>query len=313
MQTLRYLLILSFIFLSNSIFSQDFERIDATILLYPTHCNSPEELSKFITRDFVTEEEKVRAIYSWIIQNIAYEPNEYKKFDYRFSNFKERNKKEEITRKKIIDRTLQKGIAVCEGYSFLFEKLCELQGITNYLVRGNTKTTVQNIGEEYNSNHMWNVAIIDGDPYLFDPTWGSGKYQQRFIKEPSYFYYKASPELFFKTHYPDIFEDALISETISKQEFLEMPLIIEKELLLSDIETPKSGIIYSEMYFDEIQFSIKNVNSRSISYSFGTDIIPVEKFEETKGNLEFSVPLQLGVSRLIIYFDDQPAIGYKIK
>jgi len=293
--------------------SQDSERVDATILLYPTECDSPEEISKFITRDFATEEEKVRAIYSWIIQNIAYEPNEYKKFDYRFSNYRERNKKEEITRNKIIERTLQKGIAVCEGYAFLFEKLCELQGITNYLVRGNTKTTIQNIGEEYNANHMWNVAIIEGNAYLFDPTWGSGKYQQKFIKEPSYFYYKTPPELLFKTHYPDIFEDAFISEAISKQEFLEMPLIIIKELLLSDIETPKKGIIYTEMYFDEIQFSIKNVTPESISYSFGTEIIPVKKFEKTNGKIEFSVPLQLGVNRLMIYFDHQPALGYRIE
>ncbi len=313
MQTLRFLLILSFIFLSNAMYSQDYERIDATILLYPTHCDSPEELSKFITRDFITEEDKVRAIYSWIIQNIAYEPNEYKKFDYRFSNFRERNKKEEITRNKIIERTLQKGIAVCEGYAFLFEKLCELQGITNYLVRGNTKTTIQSIGEEYNSNHLWNVAIIDGNPYLFDPTWGSGRYHQKFIKEPSYFYYKTPPESFLKTHCPDLFEDALILETISKQEFLAMPLIIERDLILSDIDTPKSGIIYTEMYFDEIQFSIKNVSPKSVSYSYGTEIVPVEKFKETNQNIEFSVPLELGASRLMIYFDDQPAIGYKIK
>ena len=92
-----------------------------------------------------------------------------------------------------------------------------------------------------------------------------------------------------------------------------MPLIIEKELLLVDIETPKSGIIYTEMYFDEIQFSIKNISPKSVSYSYGTEIIPVEKIENTKHQIEFSVPLQLGVTRLIIYFDDEPALGYKIK
>ena len=312
MQRLRVIFILGFIFLTSSVFSQDFERIDATILLYPTHCDTPEELSRFISRDFTTEEEKVRAIYSWIIQNIAYEPNEYKKFDYRFSNYRERNKKEEITRNKIIERTLQKGIAVCEGYAFLFERLCELQGITNYLVRGNTKTTLQGIGEEFHANHMWNIAIIDGKSYLFDPTWGAGKYQYKFIKEPSYYYYKIQPELLFKTHYPSIFEDALILETVSKQEFSEMPLIIERKLLLSDIETPKKGIIYTEMYFDEIQFSIKNTNPTSVSYSFGTETFSVEKLDKTNEKIEFSIPIVFGVNTLMIYFDDQPAIGYKI-
>ena len=162
MQLNKKLLIVLLLLIVSTMVSQDFERVDATILLYPTHCESPEELSKFITRDFASEEDKVRAIYSWIIQNIVYEPNEYKKFDYRFSNYRERNKKEEITRNKIINRTLQKGIAVCEGYSFLFERLCELQGISNYLVRGDTKTTLEGIGSGFDSNHMWNVAVIEG-------------------------------------------------------------------------------------------------------------------------------------------------------
>lgn len=217
-----------------------------------------------------------------------------------------------MNRNKIIERTLQKGIAVCEGYAFLFERLCELQGITNYLVRGNTKTTLQGIGEEFNANHMWNIAIIDGKSYLFDPTWGAGKYQYKFIKEPSYYYYKIQPELLFKTHYPSIFEDALILETVSKQEFSEMPLIIERKLLLSDIETPKKGIIYTEMYFDAIQFSIKNTNPTSVSYSFGTETFSVEKLDKTNEKIEFSIPIVLGVNTLMIYFDDQPAIGYKI-
>lgn len=293
--------------------SQDYERVDATILLYPSHYKTPEELSKFIARDFTSEEEKVRAIYSWIIKNIAYEPNEYKKFDYRFSNYRERNIKEETLRNKIIDRTLQKGIAVCEGYAFLFEKLCELQGIGNYLVRGDTKTTIAGIGVAFNANHMWNVAVIDGKPYLFDPTWGAGKYHQQFIKEASYFYYKTPPELFFKTHYPAIFEDAFISKPVSRQEFSEMPLIIDKEMLVSDIETPKKGIIYTEMYFDEIQFRISNANPKKVTYSYGLESLPVTKLKITNEVLEFSVPIASKFNTLLLYFDDKPAIGYKIK
>ena len=306
-------LLLLIVFATTTLFSQDYERIDATILLYPKTCESPEEISKFISRDFQTEEEKVRAIYSWIIQNIAYEPDEYKKFDYRFSNYRERNKKEEVTRNKIINRTLQKGIAVCEGYAFLFERLCELQGITNYLVRGDTKTTIEGIGKEFNTNHMWNVAIIDGKSHLFDPTWGAGKYNQKFIKEPSYFYYKTPPEQFIKTHYPDIFEDAFISETMSKQEFSNMPLIINRDLLISDIVSPNKGIIYSEMYFDEIQFLIKSSNISKITYSYGNEILPVTKLNQKEYSIEFSVPLQIGSSTLLIYFDDQPALGYRIE
>jgi len=313
MQLLKKLLTVFILFVVTPMVSQDYERVDATILLYPTECDSPEEISKFITRDFHIEEEKVRAIYSWIIQNIAYEPNEYKKFDYRFSNYRERNKKEEITRNKIINRTLQKGIAVCEGYAFLFERLCELQGISNYLVRGDTKTTIEGIGDKYNSNHMWNVAIIDGKPYLFDSTWGAGKYHHKFIKEPSYFYYKTPPELFIKAHYPDAFEDAFISETISRQEFSEMPLIINRSLKISDILAPNEGIIYSEMYFDEIQFEIKNTHPKEVTYSYGSETLTVRKLTIKENIIEFSVPLELGVKTLLIYFDGKPALGYRIE
>jgi len=301
------------LFYTAASFSQDYEKIDAIILLYPTSCDTPEDISKFITRDFTTEEEKIRAIYSWIIKNIAYDPEEYKNFDYNFKNYRERNQKEEITREKIIKRTLQKGIAVCEGYAMLFERLCELQGISNYLVRGDTKTNFSDIGRPFNTIHMWNVALIDGKPFLFDTTWGAGKYHQKFIKEPSYFYYKTPPDLFFNTHYPDIYEDAFISEEVSSQEFSYRPLIIEKQLLLSDIETPNKGIIYTEMYFDEIQFAITNIRTDKVTYSYGDIILPVEKIENDNNKLSFSIPLQLGVNTLLIYFDDAPALGYLIR
>ncbi|MBV1924340.1 MAG: hypothetical protein KUG68_09980 [Flavobacteriaceae bacterium] len=293
--------------------SQDYDLVDATIALYPTTCKSPEVLSKFITRDFISEEDKVRAIYSWIIQNVEYSPDEYKKFNYKFTNYKERNQKEEITRNKIINRTVQKGIAVCEGYSMLFERLCELQGIQNYLVRGDTKTNFSDIGRPFNRNHMWNVAYIDDKPFLFDPTWGAGKYHEKFIKEPSFFYYKTDPNLFIKSHYPDIIDDAFISENISRTDFSNMPLLIKENLVLNEIITPQNGILYEEEYYAVIPFKVNNVAPKNISYSYGEETIPLEDFTFEDEVLTFNIPLQIGIKILLIYFDDQPAIGYVIK
>lgn len=312
MRVLRIFLFFGFLGISNFSVAQDHERIDATISFYPNRCNSPEELSKFISRDFHTDEEKVRAIYSWLIKNVAYDPKEYKQFDYRFSNYRERNKKEEITREKIIIRTLQNGKAVCEGYAFVFEKLCELQGITSYLVRGNTKTSTQSIGEKYEVNHMWNVAYIDGKPYLFDATWGAGKYQDKFIKEPNYYYYRTKPGLFINTHYPDIYVDALIEENLSKETFSSMPLIIKQGLYASDIQKPKNGILQSEEYSENILFLIRTTPPNSISYSYNSEIIPINEVKKTDTLIEFSIPKVEGESSLIVYFEDQPALGYKI-
>lgn len=155
------------------VFSQDYNRVDATIQLYPETVASSEELSKFIARDFLTEEEQVRAIYSWKITNIAYHPEEYKKFDYTFKNFRERNQKEEKTRSKIIARTLQNGIAVYEGYAFVFEKLCNDLGIENYLIQGDTKTHFIDIGRDFNKNTAWvegntDFGIGEFIEYCFD-------------------------------------------------------------------------------------------------------------------------------------------------
>lgn len=309
---MKFPLILFLIFLNATSFAQDYDRVNAIITMYPETFDNPEKLSKFITRDFASEEDKVRAIYTWIIQNIAYDPEEYKKFDYTFTNYRERNEKDEKLRAKIIERTLQKGVAVCEGYAMLFEKLCELQGIKNYLVRGDIKASFQDIGRPFKRVHMWNVATIDGKPYLFDPTWGAGKYNGKFIKEPTYFYYKTPPELFIKTHYPDMAEDTFLDTILSREQFSERPLIIEKNLLSADIESPTKGVLLEDEYFGDILFNIKNINPENISYSYGNKIMAIENVEREENRIKFNVPLTIGAKTLLVYFDGKPALGFKI-
>jgi len=299
-------------FLSGFLMGQDYEIIDATIELYPTNFSSAEELSKLISRDFTSEEEKVRAIYTWIIRNVAYDPDEYKQFNYNFKNYRERNAKEEITRKKVIQRTLKKGIAVCEGYAMLFERLCELQSISNYLVRGDIKSNFNDIGRPFKKVHMWNVAMIDGQTFLFDATWGAGKYDGKFIREPSYFYYKTPPEQLIKTHYPHLQEDTFLTEIFTREDFVAIPLLINENLLLSDIESPSLGVISSSDEDGMINFRIRNIVPSTISYSFGNEKKAIT-FSEIDGGIQFSVPIVLGKENLLIYFDDEPALGYKVK
>jgi len=294
-------------------FAQDYERVDASILLYPEKFEAVEELSRFISRDFISEEDKVRAIYSWIILNVAYDPDEYKKFDYKFKNFRERNSKEEKTRDAIIKRTLRKGIAVCEGYSMLFEKLCELQGISNYLVRGDVKSNFDDIGRPFKQSHMWNAAVIDGQTYLFDPTWGAGKYNGEFIKDPSYFYYKTNPELFLKTHYPSMFEDAFVEKVVSREVFSNMPLLIKDDLKMDQVESPLQGVIQADEYYDTIPFVISNCDVENVSYLLRGKKIPVKNMEIKEGRLHFGVPLELGMKNLLIYFDDKPALAFRVQ
>lgn len=308
MNRVRFFLIL----VTFSAYSQDYERVDATIQLYPKTVNKAEDLSRFITRDFSTEEDKVRAIYSWLITNVSYRPSEYKMFNYSFTNYRERNQKEEKTRAKIIDRTLQTGWAVCEGYAFVFEKLCQLQGIESYLIQGDTKSHFQDIGRPFKKNHMWNAAKIDGTWYLFDATWGAGKYNGKFIKEPSYFYFKTAPEQLIKSHYPEMKEDTFLSATIEFSEFTKSPLILSRNLLPEDILSPKSGTLLSFSSMNEIYFELKTTSPKEIQYAYGNTKESVQ-FSDKEGVVTFTVPVQIGHDSLLIYFDNQPILGYKVE
>lgn len=291
----------------------DAAQIDATIQFYPKTFTNVTELSNLITRDFTSEEEKVRAIYGWITNNVAYDPKEYEVFNYSFKNYRERNSKEENTRNKTIERTLQKGVAVCEGYAMLFEKLCELQGIQNYLVRGDIKTSFDDIGRDFKRIHMWNVAYLDGQPYLFDVTWGAGKYNQKFIKDPSYYWYKTDPEHFVKTHYPDLVEDAFLDVTFRKEAFANLPLIIKEDLLIENVKRPENGVISSMENEKEITFLLKTNLPETISYSYNFGKKEkVKKINSADGFLEFQIKTR-PQSNLVVYFNDEPALAYKVE
>jgi len=294
-------------------FAQDYERIDATIQLYPTRVNSPEELSFFIARDFTTDEEKVRAIYSWLILNIVYEPSEYDQFDYSFKNYRERNSKDEKLREKIIARTLKKGIAVCEGYAMTFEKLCQLLEINNYLVRGDTKSSFNDIGRAFKLNHMWNVIYIGESPYLFDATWGAGKHDGvKFTKDPTYFFYKTAPAQFIKSHYPDMPEDSFLSELLTQEEYLDRPIIIDKSLFMEDIISPKKGVISSDTYKKTIPFEIRIASPKKITYSYGKKEKKV-LYTEGDGVIKFNITKASGNKNLLVYFDGKPVLAYKVR
>ena len=149
-----YCLLLFFIICAPAfVVGQDYSRADATIQLYPETFDDVAKFSLFLSRDFTEDDEKVRAIYSWLIKNIAYDPKAYKLFNYQFKDYRERNQKEERSREKIIDYTLKSGKAVCEGYAMAFEKLLTLQGIDNFLVQGDTKTHFKDIDRNFDLNH----------------------------------------------------------------------------------------------------------------------------------------------------------------
>lgn len=48
-------------------------------------------------------------------------------------------------------------------------------------------------------------------------------------------------------------------------------------------------------------------------FSYGKDKKAANNVRISDGRLNFSIPLQLGVKDLLIYFDGKPALGYRIQ
>lgn len=295
-------------------FAQDAQRVDAIITLYPKQLSSAEQLSEFISRDFTHPEDKLRAIYGWIINNIAYDPDEYKALDYSFTTVKERNEKQSNFRFELIERVLDKGVAVCEGYAMLFERLCELQDIQSYLVRGDTKASLADINRDYNTSHMWNIAFINEQAVLLDPTWGAGKYNgQKFIKEPTYRYFMTAPEQLIRTHYPLDYADSLLNWELSQADFLKAPIVIDPGILNGQEVLPALGTLSSKVASGNWEFFVPYATPVKVSYSFGEDVESLGTISPENNLLEFSVPAALGASFLIVYFNDSPSLAYRIE
>lgn len=115
--------------------------------------NLAKETAGTILNDTMDDEEKLRAIYGFLVENTTY--------DYRYYQAPDAMPYESRT----AFGPLQNGTAICGGFSWAFRMLCEEAGIPCWNVTGT------GAGEE----HMWNCALLDGEYRYFDTTWDAGR------------------------------------------------------------------------------------------------------------------------------------------
>ena len=95
--------------------AQPFASIDNYAKNLPTsEAKSVEQLAKSLTKTSKTDADKVRAFYVWIAANVAYD----------FAAFKSGKVPEQTA-----NSTFASKRAVCQGYSELFNHLCQLNDI----------------------------------------------------------------------------------------------------------------------------------------------------------------------------------------
>jgi Transglutaminase-like superfamily len=165
--------------------------------------------------------EKVRAIYSWITDNIEYQ--------VRVPRNRGNTSATEDTSNATLDErvsvsVINKGMAICEGYSRLFKTLCGYAGIEAEIVHGFARGGRN--PQRFSSNHTWNAVFIDNEWKLLDVTWASGYVNRRgeiYVRERDEQYFLPAPDKFILDHYPDNPQWTLLNDLPRLPEFRQSP------------------------------------------------------------------------------------------
>ena len=182
-----------------------YEKADKKILEIPEEqATSVSEISGYISSNFETDQDKVRAAFIWVASNIEYD------IDEMYSpNLYE-------TRDEIIDRALTTRKGVCSAYSALFHDICIELGFRAYEIRGYTK---QN-GNLSQTGHGWNAVFVGDDWYIFDPTWGSGFLSRgKYVRSINDSYFMVEPSLIIESHMPFDYLWQFLYYPVTEKEF----------------------------------------------------------------------------------------------
>jgi hypothetical protein len=166
-----------------------------------------------VLRLYPKNEDKVRAYYTWVALNIAYDTERLKALKEN-KGFMRKDSSQEadlvFTRKK----------AVCEGFSKLMVKFCEASNIPCKMVVGYTKMPEGEVIKDI--LHAWNAVKIDSAWKLLDVTWSNGYvgFQGLYYKHFSDKYFIEGTSGFYKDHLPLDPQWQLSKAPISKNYFL---------------------------------------------------------------------------------------------
>lgn len=180
---LSFILLFSFV----SVFSSDYTNIDQQTRLMPANLKTVEEIAGVVTKSLTLPDEKARALYIWISQNIRYDVEQMNTSELYFDA------------REIIDEVLKTRKGICQHYAELFHACCKLAGVESYIITGYTKLN----NEISPLGHAWNAIVIDSKFYNIDVTWAAGylqngKYIHKFRDE----FFMISPAEFIKSHIP---------------------------------------------------------------------------------------------------------------
>ena len=318
---MKQFFIVLFILVSLTVRSQDLGRVDNKVRNYPQF-TSAEAIANQINKDFDTDVEKVRAIYTWLALNIKYDLkalyNGQTAINFSYTDQQDLQRKLAAINTHTINKTLSTKKAVCEGYAQTFKRISELLDIPCLFIGGYSKTDINDIGNIPNQgNHAWNAVRINNKWYLIDVTWGAGYTNgNKWMPNFNDYYFFTNADEFLLSHLPTEPDLSFTGKKISKKAFYNTP-IYSKNFFKNKLQllSPLNGILSLKTNATiKVTFnkSAKNIN---LYYAFATNRL-VKKADLICDEQKCSLNIPFTENKnteLVLFANKKTVLHYKIK
>ena len=308
-----------FLLFSISLQSQNYSKVDDLVSKYPRF-TKVEDLADKIAIDFSNEEDKVRAAFYWLSNNVRYNLKELynptqRSYKFSYSSELEKEQKLQALKDKLVRNVFLTKTGVCEDYAQSFKKICDLLTIESEVISGNVRSSYLEIGKpEKSTNHAWNAVKINNKWIILDATWAAGyEMNGKWVKKFDNYFYNITKKKILKTHYPKDKLWMLRFGRMSLKEFYYQP-IYGNDLLNSNIEliSPKTGLLDINSS-KEIKLKFKNLNKELfIYYTFKNQRFAKKPIILREGNItNIIIKKAQKKSSLSIFINKEIALQFK--
>lgn len=194
------------------------------------------QITEALTLKLDDKEQKARAIFYWIANNIALDPKAIKINDER---------------KSLPEDVVKIRKATSLGFAKLFQEMSSLANIRCLVVDGYVKNSIEELNDPADEiNHSWNVLQLGPSPdrwYFVDAARAAGTLDKKmsvFLKDFTSSLFFANKSLFNLDHYPDNQAWQLGGGPRSLKDFYSLPIFYNAAYLYGVKKpTPSTGFI----------------------------------------------------------------------
>ncbi|KAI8607390.1 hypothetical protein BC830DRAFT_1175367 [Chytriomyces sp. MP71] len=197
------------------------EEVDRfAVATQPAHTATPAALSAHLTAPYPEALFKIRAVFAWIANNVAYD----------YAGYLSGHRADQTA-----EAVLRNRVCVCEGYANLFLALCEAapkmpghEEVVAFKIIGASMGAGAEAGDIVANldGHAWNAVLVHEEYRFIESTWASGcisngKFDRHYNPVP---HFMVKPTEFIYSHIPkhDSAQQYL-SVPITHKEWIELP------------------------------------------------------------------------------------------